>query len=82
MTGEKETDPLREEGVEIPYEELNPETLIRVIEEFVTRGGENWEGNDCSLGEKVQQVQLQLRSKQIKIVFDLISQTVNIVVCR
>lgn len=71
-----------EEGVEVPYEQLNPETLRRMIQEFVTRDGADWADAGCALEDKIEQVMHQLRKKKIKIVFDLTSQTANITVCR
>ena len=73
---------LREEGVDVPYERLDPETLRNVIEEFVTRDGADWGEVGGTLDEKVGQVMQQLRSRKIKIVFELHSQTANIVVNR
>ena len=73
---------LREEGIDVPYERLDPETLRNVIEEFVTRDGADWGEVGGTLEEKVSQVMQQLRSRKIKIVFELNSQTANIVVNR
>ncbi len=73
---------LREEGVDVPYERLDPETLRNVIEEFVTRDGADWGEVGGTLEEKIGQVMQQLRSRKIKIVFDLNSETANIVVNR
>lgn len=69
----------QEEGVEVPYEELEPETLENLIQEFVTRDGNDWGNVDGALESKVSQVMQQLRKRQAKIVFDLKSQTANIV---
>jgi uncharacterized protein YheU (UPF0270 family) len=71
-----------EEGVEVPYERINPETLRNMIQEFVTRGGADWADAGCSLEDKVEQVLQQLRKKKVKVVLDLRSQTANIVSCR
>ena len=73
---------LGEKGVDVPYERLDPETLRNVIEEFVTRDGSDWGEAGGTLEEKVGQVMQQLRSLKIKIVFELNSQTANIVVIR
>ena len=72
----------REEGIDVPYERLDPETLRNVIQEFVTRDGADWGEASCTLEDKVGQVMQQLRSRKVKIVFDLDSETTNIVVCR
>jgi hypothetical protein len=52
-----------------------------MIQEFVTRDGADWGDAGCTLEEKVEQVLRQLRNKKVKVVFDLTSQTANIVVC-
>lgn len=79
MSDEK-TDIHHEEGVEIAYDQIAPETLRRMIEEFVSRDGVDWAESDGSLEEKVRRVEQQLRSKKIRIVFDLTSETANLVV--
>ncbi len=68
--------------VDIPHEQLNDETLLRMIEEFVTRDGSNWEGGSGDLDTKVTQVLDQLKKKKIKVVFDVKSQSANLIVCR
>ena len=73
---------LSEEGVDVPYERLDPETLRNVIEEFVTRDGSDWGEAGGTLEEKISQVMQQLRNRKIKIVFELNSETTNIVVNR
>lgn len=72
----------QEEGVEVPCERIDPDTLRRMIQEFVTRDGADWGESGCTLEEKVEQVLRQLKSRKVKVVFDLASQTANIVVCR
>ncbi|MBU0681701.1 MAG: YheU family protein [Proteobacteria bacterium] len=68
-----------EEGVEVPYDQLEAETLHNLIQEFVTRDGNDWGNGDGALEAKVGQVMQQLRNRQAKVVFDLKSQTANIV---
>ena len=68
-----------EQGVEVPFEQLEQETLERLIEEFVTRDGTNWGDLDGALEKKIGQVMQQLRNKKAKVVFDLTSQTANII---
>jgi uncharacterized protein YheU (UPF0270 family) len=71
-----------EEGIDVPYGRINPDTLRNMIQEFVTRDGADWGDAGCSLEDKVEQVLQQLRDKKVKVVLDLRSQTANIVVCR
>ena len=68
-----------EEGVEIPFEQINSETLHRMIQEFVSRDGADWGDTGCTLEDKVNQVLKQRRSKKIKVVFDLASESANLV---
>lgn len=81
MSPEKPTES-QEQGIEVPYRQISPETLQRMIQEFVTRDGADWGEAGCSLEDKVRQVQQQLKAGQVKVVFDLRSQTANIVSCR
>ncbi len=76
--GQKQHD-LHEEGIEIPFEQINPDTLLNMIGEFVTREWAEWGDSGCSHEEKVAQVLGQLRSHTAKVVFDLTSETWNIV---
>jgi hypothetical protein len=68
-----------EKGLDIPYEQIPPDTLQRMIQEFVTRDGADWADAGCSLEEKVEQVLQQLKTRKIKVVFDQTSQTANLV---
>jgi len=70
---------VQEEGIEVPFEELEPETLRNLIQEFVSRDGADWADAGCSLEDKVEQVLRQLKSKKARIVFDLQTRTANIV---
>lgn len=71
-----------EKGIEVPWERLAPETLRSLVQEFVSRDGADWGEAGGALEEKVAQVMRQLRSRQAMVVFDLKSQTANIVVRR
>ena len=69
----------QEEGVEIPYQEINPETLRNMIEEFVSRDGSDWGDAGGSMEAKIEQVLRQFKAGKIKVVFDLTSQSANII---
>lgn len=75
---EKTTDH-HEKGVDVPYEQIDPETLRNMIQEFVTRDGSDWGDPGGALEDKIAQVLKQLKNKQVKVVFDLKSETANIV---
>jgi uncharacterized protein len=68
-----------QEGVEIPCDQLNPETLRNVISEFVTREWEEIGEVSISLDTKIAQVLSQLQTGKAKLVFDPSSSTCNII---
>ena len=70
-----------EQGVEIPYTQINPETLRNLIREFVTRDGSDWGDPGCTLDDKIEQVLKQLKNRQVKVVYDLKSSSANLVAC-
>lgn len=57
----------------IPYDQLAPETLTRLIEDFVTRDGTD-NGDDTPLQTRVLRVRQALTKGQAFILFDLDSQ--------
>lgn len=65
-------------ALKIPYDQLNPETLHGVIEEFVTRDGTDYGEVEVSLDTKISQVLGQLKSGKVVIVFDQATETCNI----
>jgi len=69
-------------GIEIPFEQIDPDTLRNLIAEFVSRDGADWGDAGGSLEDKIAQVLRQLRDRQAKVVFDQKSQTANIIACR
>ena len=68
-----------EEGIEIPLDRLNPETLRNMLSEFVTR---EWADGECTLESRIEQVLRQLRERKAKVVYDFRTETWNIVECR
>jgi uncharacterized protein YheU (UPF0270 family) len=78
---EKQADQ-REQGIDVPYDRINPETLRTMITEFVTREWSDLADSGFTVDDKIGQVLQQLRDKKVKVVFDLTSETANIVVCR
>ena len=62
----------------IPYDQLSPEALHGVIQEFVTRDGTDYGMTEVSLETKMLQVMNQLKSGRAVIVFDQASQTCTI----
>jgi hypothetical protein len=68
-----------EEGIEIPLDRIDPDTLRRMVEEFVTREGEEAGDSAYTLEEKVGQVLRQLRTHTARVVFDATTGSWNIV---
>ncbi|MDG1027148.1 MAG: YheU family protein [Gammaproteobacteria bacterium] len=54
----------------IPYQELEAETLRAIIEEFISREGTDYGAHEYSLEQKVKQVRNQLERGDIVLNFD------------
>jgi len=63
----------------IPYQSLSEETLINLIEEFVTRDGTDYGRYDLTMQDKVSSVELLLQSGEVVLLFTECTQSVNIV---
>ena len=70
-----------EEGVDVPLDRVNPETVRKMVEEFVTREWSDLSDAECTFEDKIEQVLKQLKDNKIKVVYDLTSETCNIVPC-
>ena len=79
LTQKNQTD-YNEEGIDVPYENFNPDTLRNMVEEFVTREWSDLCDSGYTLENKIEQVLQQLKEKKVKVVFDFSSSTANIVV--
>jgi len=71
---------LHENGVDVPLDRISPEILHNLIAEFVTREWEELGAGSHTLEEKIEQVRLQLQAGKARIVFDLTTNTCNIIV--
>ena len=65
-------------AVKIPYDQLSPDALEGVVDEFVTRDGTDYGESEVPLETKINQVMDQLRTGEAVIVFDAESETCNI----
>lgn len=63
----------------IPHDQLEPDTLRALIEEFVTREGTEYGEQDVSLAAKVAQVMRQLERGEVAISYDMDTESCNIV---
>lgn len=68
--------------VAVPYAELSEHALRSVIESFVLREGTDYGERDVSHEDKVASVRRQLERGEARIMFDPVSQSVDIVVVR
>jgi uncharacterized protein len=68
-----------ENGVDVPFAELPSEALENLIETFVLREGTDYGENEVPIDRKIQQVRIQLERGDVKIVFDLATETCSIV---
>ena len=69
----------KEQGVRIPHDQLSPEALRGLIEEFVTRNGTDNGYTRGTLGQNVDMVMGQLDRGEAIILFDHMTRTANIV---
>ena len=69
-------------GIELAPEQLSPEALQGLLEEFVSREGTDYGHADRSLASKVEDVRRQLEAGDARIVFDPESETASIVPTR
>lgn len=65
--------------MEIPHQQLEPETLQALIEEFVLREGTDYGKTEVSLEQKTRQIKDQLDSGRVVIVFDATTDSCTII---
>lgn len=65
--------------VEVPFRDLHPDTLRNVISEFVTRDWEEMGFTSYTLEQKIDQVMAQLKAGKARLMFDLESNSCNII---
>ena len=71
-----------EEGLEIPFEQINPTTLRNMLREFVTREWADLGDSGYTLEDKVAQVLQQLNAHTAKVVYDVTTESWNIVAAK
>lgn len=64
--------------MEIPWQQVNSDTLTQIIEAFVLREGTDYGEDEKSLAEKVEDVRKQLERGEAKLVWSELHETVNI----
>ena len=68
--------------VEVPPGDLSPEALRGVVESFVLREGTDYGERDVPFEVKVEQVLRQLQRGEARVLYDPVSESVDIVVAR
>ncbi|TCV93637.1 hypothetical protein EDC52_10819 [Biostraticola tofi] len=62
----------------IPWEQIDPETLSRLIESFVLREGTDYGEHEKTLEQKVEDVRRQLRCGEAVLVWSELTESINI----
>ncbi len=65
----------------IPLEQLNENTLLAIIEDFILREGTDYGAVDVSKKDKIAQVKLQLKQGSAVLVYSELHESVNILPC-
>jgi hypothetical protein len=71
-----------QEALEIPHAALSADALQGLLEAFVLREGTDYGASEFTLEEKVAHVRIQLQRGEARIVFDPVSESVDIVPAR
>jgi uncharacterized protein YheU (UPF0270 family) len=67
---------------ELAPDQLSPQALRGLVEEFVTRDGTDYGAVERSVEDKIARVEAQLASGEVRIVFDPETESANIVLAR
>lgn len=62
----------------IPYTKLSEEALRAIIEEYITREGTEYGVTEYTFEQKIEQIHQQLLQGEIKINFDIETETCNL----
>lgn len=65
--------------IEVPWQEIAPDTLRALVEEYVTRDGTDYGEQEVSVARRVEQVMALLRRGELVVVFEPVDESVNIV---
>ena len=67
---------------ELSPDQLSPQALRGLVEEFVTRDGTDYGAVERSVEDKIARVEAQLASGEVRIIFDPETESANIVLAR
>jgi uncharacterized protein YheU (UPF0270 family) len=65
--------------IEIPYQSLSTDAFEGIVQEFSSRDGTDYGEIEFSLADKVSQVEVQLKSGFLTLLFDPIAQSCQLV---
>ena len=65
--------------MEIPHNQVPEQTLLAIIEEFISREGTDYGHREYTLDEKGEKVKSQLLNGEIKLMFDSETSSCNLV---
>ena len=65
--------------MEIPHSQVPEQTLLAIIEEFISREGTDYGHREYTLAAKVEKVKSQLLNGEIKLLFDSETSSCNLV---
>ena len=65
--------------MDVPWQKLNSDTLRALVEEFVSRDGTDYGEREVPLDEKVNQLQQQLQSEHLLLLYDADSEQWDLV---
>lgn len=68
-----------EDEVAVPLDLINPDTLHNMLGDYVSREWSDLSDNNVTLDDKIEQVRKQLQAGRARVVFDLLSNSWNIV---
>lgn len=63
----------------IPYQSLSPDVLQSIIEEYISREGTDYGEYELSLEQKVQRLLPQVKSGDVLIIFDELTESVQLI---
>ena len=68
--------------MQIPWQQLTPETVTAILEEFATRAGTDYGHEQYTLAQKVAMLRRQLERGDVAISFDSQTETCSLITLR
>jgi uncharacterized protein YheU (UPF0270 family) len=69
---------LLEESMIIPPEKLEPQTLLNILEEYISREGTDYGEVELSLAEKVKKLLPQVNNGDVLIIYDEVLDSIDL----